>query len=85
MTHTTEDFVRREVGDLLRGEYRGKFLCSACLVKMTLDRLHTGWRKSEIARVTGKVFDAPGANKSLPSSQCANCQKTMPCLGVPHH
>ncbi len=85
MTYTTEDFVRREVGDLLRGEYRGKFLCSACLVKMTLERLHTGWRKSEIARAMGKVFDAPGAIKSLPSSQCANCQKTMPCLGVPNH
>jgi hypothetical protein len=84
MTYTTEDFVRREVGGLLRGEYRGKFLCSTCLVKMTLERLHTGWRKSEIARAMGKVFDAPGAIKSLPSSQCANCQKTMPCLGVPH-
>ena len=83
MTYRTEDFVRREVGDLLRGRYRGKFLCSACLTKLTLERLHTGWRPSEIALAMGKVFNDPGAIKSLPSSQCANCQKTMPCLQVP--
>ncbi len=42
MTYSTEDFVHREVGSLLRSEYRGKSLCSACLVKMTLERLHRG-------------------------------------------
>ena len=83
MTYTTEDFVRREVGFLLRGEYRGRSLCSACLVKLTGERLHRGWRKSEIARAMDKVFNAPGTIKFLSSSQCANCQKTMPCLQVP--
>jgi hypothetical protein len=83
MTYSAEDFVRREVGALLRGEYRGKPLCSACLVKMTLERLHTGWRKSEITRAMGKVFSTPGAMKSLPASECTSCQKPMPCLQVP--
>lgn len=37
MTYTTEEFVRREVGRLLRVDYRGKFLCPSCLVKLALD------------------------------------------------
>ena len=62
-----------------------KFLCSACLVKMTLERLHTGWRKSEIARAVDKVYAAPGIPmESRASFLCAHCRKTMPCLGAPN-
>jgi hypothetical protein len=85
MTYTTEEFVRREVGDLLRGRYRGKFLCSECLTKLTLERLHTGWRKSEITRAMDKVYAAPGVPmENRASFLCAHCGKTKPCLGAPY-
>ncbi len=84
MTYTTEDFVRRAVGGILRGDkYRGRFVCLRCLVTMTLESLHSGWRQSEIARAMDKVFAAPGAIESRPSVPCCHCQKTMRCLGVP--
>jgi hypothetical protein len=31
--YTVGDFVRRVVDSLLQGGYRGKFLCSPCLIK----------------------------------------------------
>jgi hypothetical protein len=34
MTYPTEELVRRIVGSLLRGDYRGKFFCSSGLVKL---------------------------------------------------
>ena len=84
MTYSTEDFVRRAAGGILRGDkYRGKFVCLPCLVTMTLERPHSGWRQSEIERAMDKVFKTPGANTDLPTFICALCQKTMPCLGTP--
>jgi hypothetical protein len=84
MTYTTEEFVRREVGRLLRVDYPGKFLCSSCLVKLVLDNPHPGWRKSEIGRAMDKILEAPGALTRMPTFICALCGKMMPCLGVPH-
>ena len=81
VTYTTEDFVRRTIGRLLRGKYRGGGLCSWCLVGMTLERLHTGWRKSEIEHAMEKVFNAPGAFGSTPSGPCARCKRPNPCIG----
>jgi len=84
MTYSTEDFVRRAAGGILRGDkYRGKFVCLPCLVTMTLERLHSGWRQSEIERAMDKVSKTPGAITYLPTFICALCQKTMPCLGTP--
>ncbi len=84
MTYSTEDFVRRAAGGILRGnKYRGKFVCLSCLVTMTLKRLHPGWRQSEIERAMDKVSQTPGAITYLPTCICALCQKTMPCLGLP--
>jgi hypothetical protein len=37
MTYPTEEVVRRIVGRLLRSDYRGKFFCSSCLVKLARD------------------------------------------------
>jgi hypothetical protein len=84
MTYSNEDFVRRAAGSILRGDmYRGKFVCLPCLVTMTLERLHSGWRQSEIERAMDKVSKTPGAITYLPTFICALCQKTMPCLGSP--
>jgi hypothetical protein len=84
MTYNTEDFVRRAAGGILRGDkYRGKYVCLPCLVTMTLERLHPGWRQSEIERAMDKVSKTPGAITYMPTFNCALCQKTMPCLGAP--
>ena len=37
MSDSAEDFIRREVGKLLRVDYRGKFMCAPCLVKQTVE------------------------------------------------
>jgi hypothetical protein len=74
MTYTTEEFVRRAiVGILRKDKYRGRFVCLTCFVTMTLECLHPGWRKSEIARAVDKVYAAPG----IPL-------ESMPCLGAPY-
>jgi hypothetical protein len=82
-TYTTEDFVRLTVGPLLRGPYRGRAVCSRCLVGMTLERLHAGWRKSEIEHAMEKVFGAPGALGRVSDGPCARCKRPEPCLGGP--
>lgn len=81
VTYTTEDFVRRAVGRLLGTRRRRDGICSACLVGMTLERLHTGWRRSEIELAMGKVFTIPGALDRLPTGPCARCKRSTPCLG----
>ena len=61
MTYTTEEFVRRELRSILRGDtYRTRFVCLPCLVTMTLERLHPGWRKSEITRAVDRIYATPG-------------------------
>lgn len=86
MTYTTEEFVRHALRRILRGDkYRNRFVCLTCLVTMTLERLHPGWRKSEIARAMDKVYATPGIPmESRASFRCTHCQKTMPCLGAPY-
>lgn len=81
VTYTTEDFVRRTVARLLRGQYQGRMVCSVCLVGMTLERLHTGWRKSEIEQAMEKVFRAPGALGGVSGGPCARCKRPNPCIG----
>ena len=83
ITYRTEDFVRRAVGSVLHGKYQGGFVCSSCLVGLTLERLHVGWRKLEIELAMEKVFKAPGAVNYVPTCPCARCKRPMPCLGEP--
>jgi hypothetical protein len=80
-TYTTEDFVRRTVSQLLRGKYRGGVVCAACLVGMTLERLHTGWRKSEIEHVMAGLFKTPGTLRCLSAGPCARCRRPDPSIG----
>ncbi len=82
MTYSTENFVRRAIVGLLRGEYAGKFLCSACLITLTHQHMQRGWRKSEIERSMEAVFTAPEPLTCMPTSSCALCQKTTACLGA---
>jgi hypothetical protein len=76
-----DELVRREVGKLLRVAYRGKFLCSSCLVNLVRDMLGTSYTTSEIDQAMDKVFDSPGALTRIPVFICAACMKTMPGLG----
>ena len=80
ISYTTEGFVRRAVGRAL-DKYQGQIVCSVCLVRMTLERLHAGWRKSEIERAMQKVFEVPGALNRFSTGPCARCSRAMPCLG----
>jgi hypothetical protein len=80
ISYTTEGFVRRAVGRAL-DEHQGQIVCSVCLVRMTLERLHAGWRKSEIERAIEKVFEVPGALNRISGGPCARCKRVMPCLG----
>jgi hypothetical protein len=83
MPHTTEQFVRHAVGELLRGAAHGKFWCQTCLAKFALEMLGAGYHKRDIGRAMDKVFEAPSALNRIPAFVCAQCGRTMPCLGVP--
>ena len=48
-----DELVRREVSKLLRVDYRGKFLCSSCLVKLVRDTLGTSYTTSEALHGSG--------------------------------
>ena len=82
MSYSTENFVRRAVVGLLRGKYAGTFLCSGCLITLTHRHMQRGWRKSEIERSMEAVFKSPQSLTRVPTSICAICQKTTPCLGA---
>ena len=84
-SYTVGDFVRRVVGGLLQGKYRGKFLCSRCLITLTKDSLDKSYTLADIGLVMSDVFKAPGEITLLPASTCALCarKKPTPCLGVP--
>lgn len=82
--YTVSDFVRRVVDSLLRGDCRGQFLCSRCLVKLAKNNLDRSYVKADIARVMDDIFNAPGPITHAPVSTCGLCaKKKTPCLGVP--
>ena len=83
MPYTTEQFVRGAVGELLRGAAHGKFWCQTCLAKFALETLGAGYHKRDIGRAMDKVFEAPSPLNRIPAFVCAQCGRTMPCLGVP--
>jgi hypothetical protein len=80
MSFTTEDIIRPEVGFLLRGDYRGKFLCSPCLVKLIRERLGTNLSTAKIERALDVVLRSPGALRRVHAFVCDQCGKTLPCL-----
>src|SRR6266851_5503153 len=69
MSYTPVDFVRREVGRLLRGAYQGRFLCAPCLTRLVRDSLRPTDTKGQIERGLHAVFRSPGAlTRSTPAS-----------------
>ena len=80
LAYSTEGFIRRAVVGALGGAYRGRGVCSACLVEMALERLHRGWRRSEVELAMDKVFKAPGALDGMPAGPCGRCRRPTPCL-----
>jgi hypothetical protein len=82
--YTVSDFVRRVVDSLLRGDCRGQFLCSRCLVKLAKDNLDKSYAKPDVMRVMDDIFNTPGPITHAPRSTCGLCaRKKIPCLGVP--
>jgi len=81
---TVGDFIRRVVDSLLRGDCRGKFLCSRCLVKLTKDHLDRSYTTREVVEVMEEIFVAPGPLTHAPAFTCAACaRKKVACLGAP--
>ncbi len=86
MTYTTEDFVRRQVGKLLRVDYRGKRLCSACLVTLVSAMFGTAFTKAQIeqgliasvARPGGNVTGSTFFNPELSAKRLELLKNAMP-------
>jgi hypothetical protein len=83
MTVTAEDFVRREVGKLLRVDHRGQFLCSSCLKNIVGERFGNAYTRGQIERAAAAVFKSPGGLTRMHAFICDRCANTIPCLGSP--
>jgi hypothetical protein len=81
VTPPTEDVVRREVGKLLRVDYRGQMICVSCLVTFLRNSLGITYTKGQIERTLRVVSHSPGALTYKRSFVCDQCGKKMPCLG----
>jgi hypothetical protein len=81
LSDTAEDFIRREVSKLLRIDYRGKFMCSTCLLKLVVERFGTTpYTRGQFERALDAVFGSPGALRRVHAFVCDQCGKTLPCL-----
>ena len=80
---TVGDFIRRVVDSLLRGDCRGKLLCSRCLVKMAKDHLDRSYTTREVVEVMEEIFKAPAPLTHAPATICSACaRKKVACLGA---
>ena len=82
MTPPTEDVVRREVGKLLRVDYRGQMICLSCLVTILRNSLGITYTKGQIERTLRVVAHSPGTLTYKRAFVCDRCGKPMPCLGT---
>jgi Fe-S-cluster-containing hydrogenase component 2 len=83
MTPLTDDLIRLEVGRLLRDDYRGKTICSSCLVTFVQNSFGTPYTKAQIERAVLAVSRSPGALTYSNSFVCHHCEKVRPCLRAP--
>ena len=84
MRDTAEDVIRRDVGKLLRVDYRGKIMCASCLLKLTIERFGTGlYTRGRIERALEGVFRSPGALRRVHAFVCDQCGQTIHCLTAP--
>ena len=82
VTPPTGDVVRREVGKLLRVDYRGQIICFSCLVTFLRNSLGIKYTKGQIERTLHVVSNSPGALSYKHSFVCDQCGKRMPCLSA---
>lgn len=81
--YTVGDFIRRVVESLFRSDFRGRLLCSRCLVKLTKDNLDKSYAKRDVVQVIEELYVAPGANMQVETAACGMCsRKKAPCLGM---
>jgi hypothetical protein len=81
MSRTAEDFIRREVGNLLRSDYRGKFMCASCLLKLAIDRCGTAlYTRGQLDRALDAIFRSPQALRRVHRFVCDQCGQTTECL-----
>lgn len=81
MNDTAEDFIRREVGKLLRLDSRGKFLCAACLLKLAIERFGTAlYTRGQIDRALDATLRSPEALRRVHRFVCDQCGQTTECL-----
>jgi hypothetical protein len=81
--YTVGDFIRRVVENLFRSDFRGRLLCSRCLVKLTKDNLDKSYAKRDVIQVIEELYVAPGANMQVETAPCGMCsRKKAPCLGM---
>lgn len=81
--YTVGDFVRRVVDSLFRADFRGRVLCSRCLIKLTKDNLDKSYAKRDVIQVIEELFVTPGAGMQVSTSPCGQCaRKKAPCLGM---
>lgn len=79
----TEDLVRREASRLLRGPYRGKFVCFTCLGSFIRKTLATARTEDQIERALLAVSKPPGALVHKRSFICDECGSAVPMSGAP--
>jgi hypothetical protein len=81
MSRTGEDFIRREVDNLLRGDYRGKFMCASCLLKLAIQSLGIAlYTRGQIDRALDAIFRSPETLRRVHRFVCDQCGQTTECL-----
>lgn len=81
--YTVGDFIRRVVESLFRADFRGRLLCSRCLIKLTKDNLDKSYAKRDVIQVIDELFIAPGALLQVVTAPCGLCaRKKVACLGM---
>jgi hypothetical protein len=82
--YTVGDFIRRVVESLFRADFRGRLLCSRCLIKLTKDNLDKSYAKRDVIQVIEELFTAPGTVLRVATAPCGLCaRKKVACLGMP--
>ena len=81
--YTVGDFVRRVVDSLFRADFRGRVLCSRCLIKLTKDNLDKSYAKRDVIQVIEELFVTPAPGMQVSPAPCGQCaRKKAPCLGM---
>ncbi len=79
-TDTAVESVRRVVDGLLRGDCRGRFVCSGCLVKLTRDHLDKSYATIHVRPVREDEYAVPRGAASVSAAirlpQCRHVERS---------